>query len=917
MYADTRSHGVDEIQPAAAGEKLLSQPTQAALDGGVMTQPSLLRDESLPWPPQEVFEEAKAEAASPAADQVTPKTVTKKHRRQVINRHGEMEDVRLDAITDRMEALTEGLHPSVDTTEVTFKTVRDMTPVMTTRELDELTAKKAANMVMIHPDYSRLAARILTSDLHKSTKGGLLETYEALYNYVHPKTGKWKPLIARETLDIMRKYEQELEAAIRYERDMMFDMQGIQILKKSYLLRMHGEIIERPQHMYMRVAVGIHGDDLPAILDTYEDLSLHRYTHATPTLFNAGTPFPQMSSCFLLQIPEDSIESIYDTKKCCAIISKFAGGIGVAVHRIRAQGSFISGTNGESNGLVPMLHTFNADAVYVDQGGGKRKGSFAIYLEPWHADVFGFLDLKKLAGAEQRRARDLNLALWIPDLFMQRVKERGKWSLFCPAEAPGLFEVWGEDFERLYRKYEATPGLARKVIDAEELWRYIVACRAEYGQPYMLFKDAANRTSNQQHLGTIQSSNLCTEIIEYTSKDEIAVCNLASVSLPACVVRKDAVDLSRGGYVCPPTPVTSLPQEHVFDLHELGRIVRRMVRNLNRVIDRNYYSEQLPQTRHSNLRHRPMGIGVQGLANVFYRLRLPFDSPGAYELNRVIFETIYYHAVAASIEEAKVAGPYETFPGSPASKGKFQFDLWGDKWVHPHSGLYDWEALRKDMVTHGLRNSLLVAPMPTASTANILGNVEGFSPIASNIFSRQLLSGEFLCVNREMVEDLLRLGLWSEELLMEIKRKRGSILGIERIPRDVQSLYRTKWELRNRVVIEMAAQRGVYVCQSQSMDINMPSLQPEDTPKVYSADMLAWELGLITGAYYTYSMSSLKTTQFTVKAGTAGTTDGASVVTASTIHGTAAEREDNREEAAAADAVLVCTKEDGCISCSG
>jgi ribonucleoside-diphosphate reductase alpha chain len=622
-----------------------------------------------------------------------------------------------------------------------------------------------------------------------------------------------------------------LDSTIIYDRDFGFDYFGFKTLEKSYLLRIDGKVAERPQHMYMRVSIGIHKNDIESAIKTYHLMSERWFTHATPTLFNAGTPKPQMSSCFLLTMKEDSIDGIYDTLKQTAKISQSAGGIGLAIHNIRATGSYIGGTNGTSNGIIPMLRVFNDTARYVDQGGGKRKGAFAIYLEPWHADVFAFLDLRKNHGKEEMRARDLFYALWIPDLFMKRVEENGDWSLFCPNEAPGMSECWGEDFEKLYTQYEAA-GKARKKIKAQELWFAILESQIETGTPYLLYKDAANRKSNQQNLGTIKSSNLCTEIMEYTSKDEVAVCNLASLALPRFVNGES------------------------FDFEKLYEVTYQATKNLNCIIDNNYYP--IEEARNSNMRHRPIGLGVQGLADVFILLRLPFESDLAKMLNKNIFETIYFAAMTASKDLAKEQGAYQTFKGSPLSKGVFQFDMWG---VEP-SDRHDWNTLRKEVIQFGVRNSLLVAPMPTASTSQILGNNECFEPYTSNIYTRRVLSGEFVIVNKHLLRDLIRLGLWSNAMKNKIIAANGSIQNIDEIPADIKELYKTVWEIKQRNLIDMAADRGAYICQSQSLNLFVDNATAS---KLTSMHFYAWKKGLKTGMYYLRTQAAAQAVQFTIE----------------------------------------------------
>lgn len=620
-----------------------------------------------------------------------------------------------------------------------------------------------------------------------------------------------------------------------YERDYEIDFFGFKTLERGYLTKLGKKIVERPQQMFLRVALGIHLGDIERAVETYNLMSRKYFIHATPTLFNAGTPRPQMSSCFLLTMRDDSIEGIYDTLKQCAMISKYAGGIGLSVHNIRATDSYIRGTNGSSNGIVPMLRVYSDTARYVDQGGGKRKGSFAIYLEPWHADIFEFLDLKKNHGKEEARARDLFYALWTPDLFMERVEANGDWSLFCPNEAPGLCDAYGDDFRALYERYERE-GRARRTVRAQELWAAVVSSQVETGVPYMLYKDAINRKSNQKNLGTIRSSNLCCEIVEYTSPDEVAVCNLASLNLSKFVKRGDG----------------SAPS---FDLDELVRVTKVVVRNLNRVIDLNFYP--LEEARRSNMRHRPVGLGVQGLADAFMLMRLPFDSAGARRLNRDIFEAMYFGAVTASVELAREEGAYETFPGSPASQGQLQFDMWG---VEP-SDRWDWASLKAKVQEHGMRNSLLVAPMPTASTSQILGNNECHEPYTSNLYTRRTLAGEFTVVNRHMMRDLLSRGLWTDDVRNQIIADQGSLRGVRGVPDDVKALYKTVWEIKQRVLLDLAADRGAFIDQSQSLNVFMAA---PTTPKITAMHFHGWKRGLKTGMYYLRTRPKADAIQFTV-----------------------------------------------------
>ena len=687
-------------------------------------------------------------------------------------------------------------------------------------------------MTVTHPDYAILAARIAVSNLHKQTKKQFSAVVTDLYHYINPKNKKAAPMISKETYETVVKHAEELNSAIVYDRDFNYQYFGFKTLERSYLLKIGKQVAERPQHMLMRVSVGIHGEDIERAIETYHLLSQKYFTHASPTLFNAGTPQGQLASCFLIDMKEDSIEGIYDTLKICAMISKNAGGIGLNTHRIRATGSYIGGTNGSSNGLTPMLRVFNNTARYVDQGGNKRPGAFAIYLEPWHADVFDFLNLRKNHGKEEIRARDLFYALWTPDLFMKRVEKNLDWTLFCPNEAPGLADVYGDEFEQLYESYERE-GRGRQTVKAQKLWYAILEAQTETGTPYMLYKDACNKKSNQKNLGTIRSSNLCTEIIEYCAPDEVAVCNLASLALPAFV------DSERGEY----------------DFGRLHEVTQVVTRNLNRVIERSYYPVE--EARRSNFRHRPIGLGVQGLADAFLSLRLPFDSPEARQLNIQIFETIYHAALTASCQLAKELGPYETYEGSPVSKGELQYDMWG---ITP-TDLWDWASLKADIAKHGVRNSLLVAPMPTASTSQILGNNECFEPYTSNIYSRRVLAGEFQVVNPWLLKDLVDLGLWSDIMKNRIIADGGSVQNIPNIPADIKALYKTVWEISQRTVIQMAADRGAFIDQSQSLNIH---LKEPTMGKITSMHFAGWKLGLKTGMYYLRTMAASAPIQFTV-----------------------------------------------------
>ncbi len=751
----------------------------------------------------------------------------------VVKRDGRKEVIMFDKITARVRKLCYGLNGLVDPLKVAMRVIEGLYDGVTTSELDNLAAEIAATMTTTHPDYAKLAARISISNLHKNTKKSFSETMRDLHVYVNPRTGKEAPLIADEVMKVITENAEKLDSTIIYNRDFGYDYFGFKTLERSYLLKLNGKIAERPQHMLMRVSIGIHLNDLDSAIETYELMSKKYFTHATPTLFNSGTPKPQMSSCFLLAMKDDSIDGIYDTLKQTAKISQSAGGIGLSIHNIRATGSYIAGTNGTSNGIVPMLQVFNDTARYVDQGGGKRKGSFAIYMEPWHADIYEFLDLKKNHGKEEMRARDLFYAMWISDLFMKRVEANEDWTLMCPNECPGLFTNHSEEFEKLYLGYEAK-GKGRKTVKARELWEKILESQIETGTPYMLYKDAANRKSNQKNLGTIRSSNLCTEIMEYTSPDEVAVCNLASIALPMFIKNGE------------------------FDHKELFKVTKRVTKNLNKVIDRNYYP--IKEAENSNMRHRPIGLGVQGLADAFIMLRLPFTSDEAKKLNQEIFETLYFAALTASMEAAKEEGSYSSYEGSPISEGKFQHNLWNieDKEL---SGRWDWPKLRKDIKKNGMRNSLLVAPMPTASTSQILGNNECFEPYTSNIYTRRVLSGEFIVVNKHLLEDLVKLGLWNESLKQELMRANGSIQHLDIIPDDIKELYKTVWELSMKDIIDMSRHRGYFIDQSQSLNLFM---EDANYSKLTSMHFYAWKSGLKTGMYYLRTKSAVDAIKFTL-----------------------------------------------------
>jgi len=807
------------------------------------------------------------------------------NRMYVLKRNGREQDVHFDKVSHRIGKLC-NMKPQldrnyVDSTQIAQKVISGIFPGVSTRELDRLAAETAAYNSSRHPDFDALAARIEVSNMHKETAQDFRVKFKQLRDYVCPKTLQPAPLIAEKPYLFFERNSEKLCSALLYERDYDRSFFGFKTWERSYALRCHGKIVERTQDMFLRVAIGIHHPEDPtncsqaendaavdACIETYDLLSQGFFIHATPTLFNAATPAPQMSSCFLVQMKEDSIAGIYDTLKQCALISKSAGGIGVAVSNVRAANSYIRGTNGQSNGLVPMLRVFNDTARYVDQGGGKRKGAFAAYLEPWHADIFDFLELKKNHGNEEHRARDLFYGLWIPDLFMQRVANNEEWSLFCPNEAPGLHNVHSNEFEALYCRYEQE-GKARAVISAQKLWHRIIESQIETGTPYMLYKDACNQKSNQQNLGCIKSSNLCTEIIEYTDPDEIAVCNLASLALPKFVNK----------------------ETNTFEHEKLACVVAVAVRNLNKIIDRNFYP--LPEARRSNLRHRPIGLGVQGLADVFLMLRMPFASDEAKKLNREIFETIYFAALSESCRLAEIIGkPYETFAGSPLSEGKLQFDLWNELPESERSGSarrWDWNALRMRIGLAGVRNSLLVAPMPTASTSQILGNNECIEPYTSNAYTRRVLAGEFMVINEHLVRDLIELNLWDEKMRNNIIKNRGSVQNIDEIPADLKALYKTVWEISQRDLIDMAADRGIYIDQSQSFNVHLP--QPNYS-QLTSLHFYAWKKGLKTGMYYLRSKAGADAIQFTVSS--------------------KSKQQQRKEKQTAGE---VCTMQDGCISC--
>lgn len=775
----------------------------------------------------------------------------------VIKRDGRKQPIQFDKITARIQKLGYGLDMRyVDPVMVALKVIEGIYEGISTSELDTLAAEVAATLTTRHPDYALLASRIAISNLQKNTRKSFSQTISLLYHYQDPKTKRSAPLISDEVHAIVQEHAEKLDAALIYDRDFGYDYFGFKTLERSYLMKMEGKVVERPQHMLMRVAVGIHKHDIAAAIETYNYMSERWFTHATPTLFNAGTPNPQMSSCFLLQIKGDSIDGIFDTLKDCAKISQSAGGIGVSIHNVRATGSYIRGTGGTSNGILPMLRVFNDTARYIDQGGGKRKGSFAFYLEPWHPDIDAFLDLRKNTGKEELRARDLFTALWVPDLFLERVEHNGNWSLFCPNECPGLNECWGQEFKTLYEGYEAA-GKARRIVKAQELWFRILESQIETGTPYILFKDACNRKSNQQNLGTIQTSNLCAEILEYSSPDEIAVCNLASIALPRFV------------------------HNGQFDHQKLFEVAQVVAKNLNRIIDGNSYP--VPEAKRSNMRHRPIGIGVQGLADAFILMRMPFDSPEASQLNKEIFETIYFGAMTASKNLAKTEGPYETYAGSPISKGIFQYDMWG---ATP-TARWNWDALKDEVAQYGVRNSLLIALMPTASTSQILGNNECFEPYTQNLYTRRVLSGEFIVVNKYLLKDLVKLGLWNDELKEKIFSANGSIQAIPEIPDDLKELYKTVWEIKQKILIDMAADRAPYICQTQSLNL---FVENASFAKLTSMHFYAWKRGLKTGIYYLRTKAAVDAIKFTVNK---------PVANAQPLE------------------PIVCSMEEGCLSCSG
>lgn len=759
--------------------------------------------------------------------------VGKSGKMYVIKRDGRKEDVHFDKITSRIQKLCYNLDMDyIDPSSITVRVISGLYPGVTTVELDNLAAETAATMTTKHADYAILAARIAVSNLHKETKKSFSEVIHDLHNVEEEFTGNPRPVISDEHYNIIQKNANELNSAIIYDRDFSYNYFGFKTLERSYLLKIRGKVVERPQHMLMRVSVAIHGEDIEKVIETYNFLSERYFTHASPTLFSACTMQQQMSSCFLLTMTEDSIQGIYDTLKRCALISKSAGGIGLNIHCIRARGTPIAGTFGVSNGLVPMIRVYNNTARYVDQGGNKRPGAFALYLEPWHADIFEFLDLKKNTGKEEHRARELFYGLWVPDLFMKRVLENHVWSLMCPHESPGLHDVWGEEFEALYTRYENEKRYKRQ-IEARDLWTAILKAQVETGTPFMLYKDHCNRKSNQQNVGTIKCSNLCTEIVQYSSPDEVAVCNLASIAVNMFVN----------------------PNNRTFDFQKLRKVTKIVTYNLNKIIDVNYYP--IPEARKSNLRHRPIGIGIQGLADAFLLMRYPFESEDAQKLNIQIFETLYYGALEASCELAEQQGTYETYEGSPVSKGILQYDMWN---VTP-TDLWDWAVLKKKIAKHGVRNSLLIAPMPTASTAQILGNNESIEPYTNNIYTRRVLSGEFQVVNPHLLRDLTERDLWDEDMKNEIVANNGSIQNIGHIPDELKALYKTVWEIPQKIILKMAADRGAFIDQSQSLNVHMakPSMD-----KLTSMHFYGWNMGLKTGMYYLRTKPAVNAVQFTV-----------------------------------------------------
>jgi ribonucleoside-diphosphate reductase alpha chain len=758
---------------------------------------------------------------------------------RVTKRNGQLEDIAFDKIMTRVKKLGQEANIQINYSSLAMKVIDQLYDKIETTKIDELAAEQCAALSTNHPDYGTLAARIVVSNHQKNTETIFSNVVKQLYGFkdIH---GTHRPLLSQTLYDFVVKYSDVIDDMIDYNRDYLIDYFGFKTLERAYLFRIDTKVIERPQHMWMRVAIGIHGDlnnpnCISLVKETYDLMSEKYFTHATPTLFNAGTPRQQLSSCYLIAMEDDSLDGIYNTLKDCAQISKYAGGIGLHIHNIRAKGTHIQGTNGTSNGLVPMLRVFNNTARFIDQGGGKRNGSFAIYLEPWHPDIDDFLELKKNHGDEELKARDLFYALWVSDLFMERVKNNAKWSLFCPHECPGLSDVYGDQFVELYEKYEVK-GKARKVVNARDLWFKILDAQMETGTPYILYKDAANRKTNQKNLGTIKSSNLCTEVVQYSDDKETAVCNLASIGLPSFVNA----------------------ETKQFDYDKLHQVTKVITNNLNRVIDINFYPTE--KTSVSNFKHRPIGIGVQGLADTFVLLDIPFHSDHAKEVNKLIFETIYHAALEQSNESAKELGEsYSSFEGSPASQGILQYDMWSKE---PTPGRYDWSALKQSIIQYGLRNSLLLAPMPTASTSQILGFNECFEPFTSNLYSRRTLAGEFVVVNKYLMKELIQLGLWNEQIKNNIIANKGSVQQLTILPEHIRNKYKIVWEIPMKHVIDMAADRGAFICQSQSLNLWMedPTYNTLTSMHFYS-----WKQGLKTGIYYLRRKAKHQAQQFTIE----------------------------------------------------
>tara|TARA_Y100000389_G_scaffold158205_1_gene159565 strand:+ start:1142 stop:3493 length:2352 start_codon:yes stop_codon:yes gene_type:complete len=750
---------------------------------------------------------------------------------QVIKRSGIKESVEFDKILQRVKTLSKQYDLKINNSALVMKVIDQLYNNIETTKIDELTAEQCAAMSSIHPDYNRLAGYIVVSNHQKNTQPLFSEVMNSLY-FFKDKHDQHKPLISHQLHIIVEKHGELLDSMIIHERDYLIDYFGFKTLERSYLMRINNKAIERIQHLWLRVALGIHGEDIEKVRTTYEHMSQKYFTHATPTLYNAGTPHPQLSSCFLEAMEDDSIDGIYNTLKDCALISKWAGGIGLHIHNIRASGSHIRGTNGHSNGIVPMLKVFNNTAKYVDQGGGRRNGSFAIYLEPWHADIEIFLQMRKNHGDEELKARDLFYALWIPDLFMERVKSDGLWTLMCPDECPGLSDVYGDEFKKLYENYEEK-SKTRQTMKARDLWFQILDSQMETGTPYLLYKDACNRKSNQKNIGTIKSSNLCTEIVQYSDANETAVCNLASIALANFV------------------------EDGVFNYEKLHNVTEIVVDNLNKVIDVNYYP--IEKTRVSNMKHRPVGLGVSGLADVFMKMNLPFNSPEAKKINKNIFETIYHSSLQTSCLLSQIHGPYETFSGSPASQGILQFDMWN---VDPSHERYDWSSLKEKIKINGLRNSLLLAPMPTASTSQILGVNECIEPITSNIYNRRTMAGEFMVSNKYLMNDLIQLNLWNEKTKNNIIANNGSIQQIDMIPQNIKDKYKTVWEIPMRDIIDMAADRGAFICQSQSLNL---WVEEPNYNTLTSMHFYGWSKGLKTGIYYLRRRARHQAQQFTIE----------------------------------------------------